>query len=201
MRQVLTGLVFLSSTAFAFSAGAQTPTPTQIDGATHEVRLQDVRTRVDEVKEKIRELRNALQAQGRGGPYDPFGAQAQITLRNEIGGAFRLVHARVFVDGVLELVRDDDQLQGLSTIPVFHGPLVAGEHVVRVELRYRGNGALLPYLEAFKFDIASSHVLTTEGPRPVTLTLRAFEKGDATTPFEQRPAFEWSEKIKPSRRD
>jgi hypothetical protein len=186
----MVGLAFVFA---ATTAGAQEP---ERDGATHAVQLQDVRTRANEIKDGVRRVHQALQTIGNGiARIDGVGQMTTVSVKNEMGPAFRLVRVRVFVDGDPELVRDDKALAALETLPAFAGTLPQGEHVVKIELRYKGNGAILPYLEAFTYDVTSAHVVTAAGTRPLAVTLSAFEQGDVTTPLDLRPATEWHEHL------
>lgn len=196
MRHALSGMTVLAAMTLATAADAQGGK----DGATHEVRVQDVRTRVDDIQDRVRQIRAALQALGGDiVPIEPFGPRALLVLKNDMSGAFRLARVRAYIDEQIEFVRDDAALADQTTVPIYVGALAPGEHTVRIELRFKGNGALVPYMEAYTFDAVSSRKVTTVGPKPIAVTFHAFERGDATTPLESRPAIEWQERILPAR--
>jgi hypothetical protein len=71
-------------------------------------------------------------------------------------------------------------------------------------LDFRGNGAVLTYLSGYRFEVRSRHAITVAGGKTTTLAITAFERGNVTTPFEQRPAVMWSQSasalVPPSKR-
>ena len=80
----------------------------------------------------------------------------------------------------------------LREIPIFHGSVTPGEHTLQVLLKMRGSGfGVFSYLRGYKFDVKSSHTFTLEKGKAVHLKVIAWEKGDVTTPIEQRPAIRY----------
>ncbi len=196
------GSSLLLCLAFPLTASAQGPTPPTptapaVDGATFNVHLRDVRARTDEMKDGIRRIHNALQAMAErtGGTADASGVE--LAFKNEMSGAFRLRRALFVLDGVVQTNRaDDEQLADEATLPIFRGPLAAGDHTVQAILAFQGSGqGVFTYLRAYTFELKSSHAFTTRDGRPMTVTASAVEKGNAVTPFELRPGLVWSEKV------
>ena len=67
--------------------------------------------------------------------------------------------------------------------------LGAGGHNVAVHLRYRGFGyGVFSYLHGYRFDVRSSHTFTLKPGNAAAVLVRAFVRGDVTTPLEKRPA-------------
>jgi hypothetical protein len=58
-------------------------------------------------------------------------------------------------------------------------------------LAFAGNGAILPYLRAYRFEVTDRRRCVVSEGHPTTVTIGAYERGDVTTPFEQRPAITW----------
>jgi hypothetical protein len=185
-----------SSSASASGSGSTT---TGLDGGTYVVRLRDLEQRIDDLKEQIRRshtrlslLSDTILSGGVGG------ARAEITFKNDMSGAFRLVGAIFVLDGAVQFNRQDDSEAGLlasqKEIPIFSGSIPPGDHTLQVVVRLRGHGyGVFSYLRSYKFEVPWSHSFTVGEGKTLALDVIAFEKGDVTTPVEQRPAIRSAE--------
>jgi len=188
-------------------AAASAPAPAaadknKVDGATYAVRLRDLEARVDELKEQIRRshtrlslLSDTILSGGVGG------ARAEISFRNDISNAFRLTGAVFVLDGVVQYNKQDDSESGLlasqKEIPIFSGAIPPGDHTLQVMLKLQGYGyGVFSYLRGYKFDVKSSHAFTITEGKTVALEAIVWEKGDVTTPLEQRPSIRFTENVK-----
>jgi hypothetical protein len=163
------------------------------------VRLRDLEQRIDDLKEQIRRshtrlslLSDTILSGGVGG------ARAEITFKNDMSGAFRLVGAIFVLDGAVQFNRQDDSEAGLlasqKEIPIFSGSIPPGDHTLQVVVRLRGHGyGVFSYLRSYKFEVPWSHSFTVGEGKTLALDVIAFEKGDVTTPVEQRPAIRSAE--------
>jgi hypothetical protein len=186
-----------SSSASANAAGG-----TALDGSTYVVRLRDLEQRIDELKEQIRRshtrlslLSDTILSGGVGG------ARAEIAFKNDISNAFRLTGAVFVLDGVVQYNKQDDSEAGIlasqKEIPIFSGSIPPGDHSLQVVLHLHGYGyGVFSYLRSYKFDVRSSHTFTVTEGKTVGLEVIAWEKGDVTTPLEQRPAIRFTENMK-----
>jgi len=194
-----------TSAPSAAAPAAPAPAPaaaaaTQMDGATYAVRLRDLESRVDELKEQIRRshtrlslLSDTILSGGVGG------ARAEIRFKNEMSSAFRLTHALFVLDGAVQYNKSDDTgaLASQPEIPIFSGSIAPGDHTLQVLVQLRGHGyGVFSYLRGYKFEVKSSHAFTITEGKTVELEAIAWEKGGVTTPLEQRPAVRYIEKIK-----
>jgi hypothetical protein len=173
-----------------------------LDGSTYVVRLRDLEQRIDELKEQIRRshtrlslLSDTILSGGVGG------ARAEISFRNDISNAFRLAGAVFVLDGVVQYNKQDDSESGLlasqKEIPIFSGAIPPGDHTMQVALKLHGYGyGVFSYLRSYKFEVKSSHAFTITEGKTVSLEVVAWEKGDVTTPLEQRPAIRFTENLK-----
>ena len=191
-----------SSASPAAAPAAPAATGAAIDGATYVVRLRDLEQRIDELKEQIRRshtrlslLSDTILSGGVGG------ARAEISFRNDISNAFRLTGAVFVLDGVVQYSKQDESEAGLlasqKEIPIFSGAIPPGDHTLQVVLKLHGYGyGVFSYLRSYKFDVKSSHAFTITEGKTVALEVIAWEKGDVTTPLEQRPAIRFTENLK-----
>jgi hypothetical protein len=175
---------------------------TQVDGATYAVRLRDLESKVDELKEQIRRshtrlslLSDTILSGGIGG------ARAEIKFKNEMSSAFRLTRALFVLDGAVQYNKQDDTgaLASQTEIPIFSGSIPPGDHTLQVLIQLRGHGyGVFSYLRGYKFEVKSSHAFTITEGKTIELEATAWEKGGVTTPLEQRPAVRYLEKIRSS---
>lgn len=175
---------------------------TQVDGATYAVRLRDLESKVDELKEQIRRshtrlslLSDTILSGGIGG------ARAEIKFKNEMSSAFRLTRALFVLDGAVQYNKQDDTgaLASQTEIPIFSGSIPPGDHTLQVLVQLRGHGyGVFSYLRGYKFEVKSSHAFTITEGKTIELEATAWEKGGVTTPLEQRPAVRYLEKIRSS---
>ncbi len=190
-----------AASAAPAGSGPAVPIPEKpaMDGATYTVRLRDLEARIDELKDQIRRSHTRLALLSdtilSGGAA---GSRAEVVFRNEMSSAFRLTRALFVVDGAVQYNRQDDTgaLADQKEIPIFSGSMPPGDHTVQVILNFQGNGyGVFTYLRGYKFEVKSAHSFTAIEGKTLSLVATALEKGGVTTPLEQRPTIEWSEKI------
>ncbi len=200
MGFVTLALVVVPTAALAQDSKSHPP----MDGSTHTVKLQDVRTRTDEVKAELRRIHSQLagisdQVFRTESGATGFSGRGEIRFKNEMSGAYRLVHVTVLMDGKPLYEKEGDTLASLpetgKDLPVFTGALVTGDHILTLQLTFKGNGYGVFYLEGYTFNVKSTHAITVGGTGPVNIVVVSYEKGDMTTPLELRPAVEWRETV------
>ena len=181
------------------SAGGAAPADSGMNGATYAVRLRDLESRVDELKDQIRRSHTRLALLSDtiiGGGM--AGSRSEIDFKNEMSSAFLLTKATFVLDGQIQYNRSDDTgaLADQKEIPVYSGTVQPGDHTIQVALTFQGNGyGVFSYLRGYKFDVKSSHAFTAVEGKTLSIIATAFEKGGVTTPLEQRPTIEWQEKV------
>jgi hypothetical protein len=198
---MVAGAVALSGLAPAPDAAAQSGTTKPMDGSTYRVQLQDVRTHVDEVHDGTRRILDRLRAMdARISPSDYAPARVELVVENEMSAALTLVGVTVLLDKEVVYERTDatGELAAMRTVPVYTGAMTPGDHALVTVLHYEGSGAVLPYMRGYKFELRESRVFTATGGRTTTVAARAYERGDVTTPFVQRPSLAWVERSRPT---
>jgi hypothetical protein len=177
----------------AWSPGASaqngSSTPPLRDGASYEVKLRELRERVEELHQQLRmaQVRAAMAAGAVSSVAT--GAPVAIDVRDVTTSALIVTGIRVWLDDELVYVRSsgDGALGEARAASAFHGVVVAGDHTVRVQVLLAGNGAVLPYMRAYHFEINADRRLSVDH-LPARVDIRIYERGDVTTPLEQRPA-------------
>jgi hypothetical protein len=170
-----------------------------IDGPTYTVRLRDLAERIDELKEKLRRHRTKL-ALLSDSILESGGGEARIAVRfaSELTSTFRVSRVLVLLDGAVLLSRVDPAGAGSDPleIPIFNGFVTPGDHTVQVVVNLQGDGhGVFPYMNAYRFEVRSSHSFTAIEGKTIKLDLVPYEKGTVTTPFEERPALRYGEKV------
>jgi hypothetical protein len=190
-----------SDTGKPETTGAPKPTTAtgQVDGSTYQVRLRELETRVDELKEQIRRshtrlslLSETILSGGVGG------ARAEVKFTNDMSSVFRLTRALFVLDGAVQYNKQDDTgaLAAQKEIPIFSGSVPPGDHTLQVLLQFHGYGyGVFSYLRGYRFEVKSSHSFTVTEGKTMSLEAIAYEKGGVTTPVEQRPAVRFVEKL------
>lgn len=170
-----------------------------IDAAAYVVRLRDLESRIDELKEQIRRshtrlslLSDTILSGGVGG------AEANIVFRNEMSNAFRVVSVLFVLDGAVMKKEQDDtgELAARRIIPVYEGTLTPGDHTLQVVVVFQGHGyGVFSYLRAHKYTTKHTHSFTVREGKLAKIEATAYEKGGVTTPIDQRPNVRFTEKI------
>lgn len=187
------------------SSASATASTEPMDGSTYVVRLRDLEQRVDELKEQIRRshtrlslLSDTILSGGVGG------ARAEISFKNELSNAFHLTGATFVLDGSVQYNKQDDTgaLAEQKQIPIFSGSIPPGDHTLQVVLKLRGHGyGVFSYLRGYKFNVPATHSFTVTEGKAVKLEAVVWEKGDVTTPLEERPAIRWQQTVSSSADD
>jgi hypothetical protein len=188
-----------TTTAAPLPAAKPAAAPGTVDGSTYAVRLRDLEQRVDELKEQIRRshtrlslLSDTILSGGVGG------ARAEISFKNDLTNAFHLTGATFVLDGAVQYNKQDDTgtLAEQKQIPIFSGSIPPGDHTLQVVLKLRGHGyGVFSYLRGYKFNVPSTHSFTVTEGKAIKLEAVVWEKGDVTTPLEQRPAIRWQHTV------
>jgi hypothetical protein len=121
-------------------------------------------------------------------------ARAVIKHVNQMGGSFKLVRVSYGIDGQMIFSRFDDsgELDETKEFEVFSGAIVPGNHTVTVVLVFVGNDyGALTYMKGYKYTVRSSYTFLAGENRLSEITVLAFERGNMTTPFKDKPAIDF----------
>lgn len=157
----------------------------------YDARVKELEEKVNDLKEKIFRSKSRLVLlketvlRGR-----IAGSKAVVVHHNEMGGSFQLEQAVYSIDGnqIYNKRDQDGDLADKEKFELFNGAIVPGRHNISVMLVYRGNGyGVFSYLQGYKFTIRSSYTFNAEEGKNAQLKIIGYEKGDFTTPLEDRP--------------
>jgi hypothetical protein len=163
-----------------------------MSGGAYNVRLQDIQSRVDELQEQARIAKQRLRTISKG-VDTPSLVRLDVDVDNETTSAFKLVSAKVLLDGALQYERHDDALGNERRLPALTGAVAPGAHTAQVEIVLQGNGyGIFTYLRGYKITLSSAHTFAVENSKPAHVTATAYELSDVTVPLERRPQITWS---------
>jgi len=103
----------------------------------------------------------------------------------------------IVLDGSVQFNRTD-KTSGLDkdVIPILNSPIAPGDHTVQVMINLRGHGyGVFSYFNRYRFRIRSSHSFTNTAGKRTAIRIIVYEKGGPTTPFAERPAIRYAERI------
>ena len=176
------------------SASAPEPSAEELEAMPDNLRLRRLEQRVQELKERawrtkarVSELEEAVLGAG-------VGANATIVHVDKMGSSYELVQLVYNLDGTQIFARkaDSGALDEIEDIEVLSGPLSPGSHTVSVLAVYQGRGyGVFKYMNKYKFTVRSSHTFTANEGKATRIEAVAFERGNVTTPIQQRPAIDF----------
>jgi len=169
------------------------------DAESYAVRLRDLEQRINELKEQIFRSKARLSLLAETVlSHVIAGAKAVLIHRNEMGSSFKLVKAVFTLDGapIFNKVDEEGNLGDQEERVIFDGSIVPGEHNLSVNLEYRGHGyGIFSYLKGYRFKVRSSHAFTSAEGKTITVRTVGYERGDPTTPLEDRPSIRYNERV------
>lgn len=162
----------------------------------YNLKLRDIETRVNELKEKIFQSKARLiQLQEVVLQGTVTGSKLVLIHRNEMGSSFRLWRVQYALDGAPLFNRVDSgsgELNDEEEIEIFSGAVAPGNHQLSVYLEYNGNGwGVFSYLKGYKFKIKSGYTFVAEEGKTTTVRIVGYEKGGITAQLQDRPAVDY----------
>lgn len=173
-------------------AAAPSAPPGQSADVEYDLKMKELEGMVSELKEQIFRSKAKLQLlaeQVAGGVGT--GAKIVIVHKNTLGPSFLITEASYYLDGQplwQEVDEAGTKLTEKRDRPVWDGNIVEGPHTLTVRLVVKGNGTgVFQYLAGYKWTLKDSITFTAEPGKVFSLDAVAFEKGNFTTPLEERP--------------
>lgn len=164
-------------------------------GPSYGTRLKLMQNRVNDLKEKAHRSKLRIEAIKemvlRG---VVAGSRAVLVHKNDMGSRFKLERVVYAVDGNVIYNKSDsgDGLAEKEEFEVFNGGIVPGNHLLVVNLTYRGHGfGPFTYLNQYKYTVKSSCSFAADEGKMTRVRVIGFEKGSAaTTEMKDVPAVE-----------
>lgn len=170
-----------------------------VDAGTYVIKLKGLEQRVNELKERIFRSKARLNLLKETVLHGVIaGSRSVIRHKNEMGSAFRLNKLVYALDGaqIYAKAADDGALDEQREFDVFNGKIVPGNHTLTILMVYQGHGyGIFTYLKGYRFTVRASHTFVAAEGRQNLITVRAYEKGNATTELKDRPAVKFETSV------
>ena len=157
---------------------------------TYELELRQLEERVADLKEKIFNSKSRLVLLKEQILHNVIAeAKGIIVHKNDMGSAFTLEQVLYHLDGNKIYFQDNKGgvLDEQREFEIFNGNLLPGNHMVSVELVYRGDGGFFSYVDGYRFKIKSSYTFYASKGRIVRVAVIGHERGGVTTSLEDKP--------------
>ena len=167
------------------AAPAETP---KADG--NSVRLREIEERVADLKEKIYRSKSRLVLLREQILHNVIAeAKGIIVHRNEMGSAFSLEQVLYYLDGNKIYYQDNKSgsLDEHREFEIFSGNLMPGNHLISVEMVYRGSGGMFSYVDGYRFKLKSNYTFYATKGRITRVAIVGHERGGLTTSMEDKP--------------
>jgi hypothetical protein len=127
--------------------------------------------------------------------HETGAARVRITHADEMSDTYRLVRVAFAIDGARVYLRSDpDGVEGPGDVEIFDGAIPAGDHVLGVELEYRGRGyGVFSYLESYRFRVTSSHTFHAVPGEHLDVRVVGYEDGRPFVSVDEAPAVRYVE--------
>jgi len=119
-----------------------------------------------------------------------------LSFEDRLGPTFVLEEIELSLDGkiITSCGAKGAALDARSPVALWDGSAGPGEHELALRLVYRGKGyGIFSYLSGYKFEVKSRHAVDLPPAGLVAVHATAYERGDPTTPLEERPQVRFEE--------
>ncbi|MFO0750265.1 MAG: dihydrolipoamide acetyltransferase [Myxococcota bacterium] len=157
----------------------------------HDFQLRELEEKVLGLKEKVFRAKTRLLLLKERLLNDVI-AEAKVVVfhENDMGSSFKPVQVLYHLDGEKIYFADDSSklLDEQQTIEIFNQNMVPGNHVLAVEMVYRGDSAVFAYLKDYLFKLRASYTFYATKGKITTVRAIGYQKGDITYDLRERPS-------------
>ncbi|MGM0595844.1 MAG: hypothetical protein ACQES9_02295 [Myxococcota bacterium] len=176
--------------------------PQQAKLSKNELKLRQLAELVEDLKNKVTATKYRLQLLKEAmitttEKSSVGGSKLEIVHHNKMGGVFRMVRLRYFLDGKLiqSLSADnskDKALLSKKKIKILTDHVSPGNKRLRVFITYKGNGyGVFQYVKNWKWEVHNTYTFTVDSGKMHLLEVIGKEKGGMTTPLNDRPVIKF----------
>ncbi len=157
----------------------------------YESRLRELEEKVVNLKEKVFRSKTRLMLLKERLLNDVI-AEARVVVRhkNDMGSAFKPLSAIYYLDGERIWFADASSrvLESAPELEVFNQNLAPGNHVLSVEMVYRGDSSLFAYLKDYEFKLRASYTFFAAKGKITAVRAIGYQRGDFTWDLRERPS-------------
>ncbi len=157
----------------------------------YDIRLKSLRERVDDLKTRVFDSKTKLFLLREQILHNLIAeARAVIVHVNDASAALTLDEVLYFLDNekIYYQSNRDGTLDDKKEFAIYNGSIGPGNHILSVEMVYRGNGKVFTYLSGYVFRIKSSFTFFAAKGQETRVRAIGYEKGGMTTRLEERPS-------------
>lgn len=157
----------------------------------HDFKLRELEEKVVTLKEKVFRSKTRLLLLKERLLNDVI-AEAKVVIfhENDMGASFKPVSVLYHLDGEKIYFQDDSTklLEDTASFEIFNQNLVPGNHVLSVEMVYRGDSSVFAYLKDYLFKLRASYTFYATKGKITTVRAIGYQKGDITYDLRERPS-------------
>lgn len=157
----------------------------------HDIKLRELEEKVVTLKEKVFRSKTRLLLLKERLLNDVI-AEAKVVIfhENDMGSSFKPVQVLYHLDGEKIYFQDDASkvLSEKSSIEIYNQNMAPGNHVLAVEMVYRGDSSVFAYLKDYQFKLRSSYTFYATKGKITTVRAIGYQKGDITYDLRDRPS-------------
>jgi len=167
------------------------PAPPSNGDVVHDYKLRELEEKVVNLKEKVFRSKTRLLLLKERLLNDVI-AEAKVVIfhENDMGSSFKPVQVLYHLDGEKIYFQDDSSkiLEEKDSFEIFNQNMVPGNHVLAVEMVYRGDSAVFAYLKDYLFKLRASYTFYATKGKITTVRAIGYQKGDITYDLRERPS-------------
>jgi hypothetical protein len=171
--------------------GGGPPSPPAQGGDAHDYKLRELEEKVVNLKEKVFRSKTRLLLLKERLLNDVI-AEAKVVIfhENDMGASFKPVQVLYHLDGEKIYFQDDSTklLEENPSIEILTQNLTPGNHVLAVEMVYRGDSTVFAYLKDYLFKLRASYTFYATKGKITTVRAIGYQKGDITYDLRDRPS-------------
>ena len=176
------------------------------ESSTTELKLRQLATLVEDLKNRVTAIRNRLNLMKEMLVEEQSaigGAKIVIKHINKMGGSFKMIKLRYFLNGQLLQSYNaansrDEAVLSKRTISIPVGLVSPGNMKLKVFITYQGNGyGIFRYVRNWTWEVSAEHTFSIEAGKAYTLEVIGYEKGNFNTPLKDRPAIKFRVRTQP----
>jgi hypothetical protein len=156
----------------------------------YDSRFSEVEEQIDKLKEEIFGSKTRLMLLREQVLHNVVaGTYLVIVHENDIGPGFTLERVIYYLDKDKKYFAEnnDGQLDERKRFVIQSGTIVPGNHVLDVEMTFRGSGGPFTYVKGYKFKVKSSFTFFASKGKILQINVMGYPKGGFAAKFEDRP--------------
>jgi hypothetical protein len=155
------------------------------------MKLRELEEKVSTLKEKVFDSKTRLLLLREQILHNIIAeAQFQLIHENDMGSSFSLEQVAYYLDNNRIYFADNkgNVLDDKTEFEISKKSITPGNHILQVEMVYRGNSTLFPYLKGYKWKINSSFTFYAAKGKLTRIKSVGFKKGGITARLEDKPS-------------